>query len=1055
MNYTLTINISNLVSGWNPGIPVILSSISFGNQNVNLPGFGAYRVLQPNNDGVITVDIPPSPDYNNYQLDISGQRFIFIMPEQNSDLENLLVTQIETHPWFVSSTIPNGPNRDGDIWVDIHNENPAIKPEIKVWASNQWNTISGSSSGNGANVSNDDLDIFDSSSEPTDVAPSRQQVAISLHQAYLGYTGEGFQDNLNSHIHDSPTIIKAYDDAGNEFRLLLNNDSVAKIHLVTSQALPENASEGDTIKKHNGVWEAVAFATGGASLTNEQFQDKLNDLISNGVGISKSYDDDTNIFKLDIDLTYLRNTINSNDIVVANYDHRTAMRYEYNLITNYTFRQATGNAANRVASGSWPNNSYDRLVTVAFTDTNTSTVYESDKIKLSDIYLKLASNGIQLSTSNAIKFTKNGATFSVSREGLSGILVAADDTGDYRVTIKIDEPDIAEFARLSITKKIPNDKLNTASSTVDGIVTATKYRQFDAAISIDTSSLTSSDSGSFAGYLHDDAGFGLISFSSTDIETEFDAATGQWSQKGYRDVPVLPAGTILDNLPIGTLRFQKGIGVFRVSDAVSGKVATAAFTWHPVRAGTQPDYGFDTRPNEANFGIAPTGWPAGSNQLIRDRNNRIWCYAASGIFSHQGMVITVGNNVWHLKYDETSGGIDVFFSETKDIAPWTDSQITFNIHAIGAQPFTGTGKHLELVDHISTGFPSWWQGPDTPEPDSKPTGITTLPTIFVKGDKYLLLERDIFQPHYTITLDNDFNAINIGGSEWSLRRDLTNHSIFALWAGGTTFNAPTEITINGTPYTLTHIAGRQYRINNPPISVLTAGAVLHIWWQTTLDSPDHHFPAATAYEPGYYQAVTTTRLDIVPGNTAYWALNGFQGTIPSEFIPTFGSRIIKNNAGPGLSVTSTASNFQSNTQAFVPVVDLDVSPYSSGTFGFDCTFQLSQRSNVTDLGSISFNQDKDVSRIELRGGYIFSSSIKSASAYSNSAQNGVDVFSIPIFSGSGSRSKVSTIVVYIVKNNDTDNEAEIYVHHDGISGLYSFALGIPKMRVLFLPSDPG
>ena len=160
----LRISLPDLISGWQPPGPyVVLRSHRVGQSGtLDVPGFGGFRLLTPDAQGVITLPLPSSPTLQRYTLQVGESRFTFTMPEdtdpgtdETHSLRSLLQAQAATlterGPCLVSPTAPADPS-PGDLWCQpaVPTANPPIPTTLRFRASGDWERVSGGGGEGGA-----------------------------------------------------------------------------------------------------------------------------------------------------------------------------------------------------------------------------------------------------------------------------------------------------------------------------------------------------------------------------------------------------------------------------------------------------------------------------------------------------------------------------------------------------------------------------------------------------------------------------------------------------------------------------------------------------------------------------------------------------------------------------------------------------------------------------------------------------------------------------------------------------------------------------------------
>ena len=141
MDHSLTIDLDRIVPYLNE-YPIIrlFSRRAGGAGTLNHRLFSGVRTLQPPTGyNTFRIDIPASSDFvapQEYMLSIGGHEFVFVMPEEDATLSNLLAIESTKNSVFVQSTNPIDP-LTGDFWIDT-SANP---PVLKFYQAGGWHSV--------------------------------------------------------------------------------------------------------------------------------------------------------------------------------------------------------------------------------------------------------------------------------------------------------------------------------------------------------------------------------------------------------------------------------------------------------------------------------------------------------------------------------------------------------------------------------------------------------------------------------------------------------------------------------------------------------------------------------------------------------------------------------------------------------------------------------------------------------------------------------------------------------------------------------------------------
>ena len=224
---------------------------------------------------------------------------------------------------------------------------------------------------------------------------------------------------------------------------------------------------------------------------------------------------------------------------------------------------------------------------------------------------------------------------------------------------------------------------------------------------ISTAGLTEADDGEFPVHIFG-VGWNVGHWADTDIEFAFNSNAREWTARGYRARPTLPAGSNLTKLPVDTLAFVPGEGVYRVGPATGATNTLVIASWLPVAAADGQAWGYIA--GEDGYGTRPTGMPAGVTEFIQTTSNVVTVKATDATFGRQGLRIVQGGRSITCKWDSSSDGVSLYFGQSTGSSPialWRAAAVELTIHALGTEPFTASGTVWRLADPIAEPLPAW------------------------------------------------------------------------------------------------------------------------------------------------------------------------------------------------------------------------------------------------------------------------------------------------------------------------------------------------------------
>ena len=685
-------------------------------------------------------------------------------------------------------------------------------------------------------------------------------------------------------------------------------------------------------------------------------------------------------------------------------------------------------------------------------------------------------------------FTSDIGTYSVSMRGLpillrAGMLPSASATAagiigsadwqkiqDAINAGVFDLPAAITNAALDTSDRLlVSDQSEAAGSRLKGLPISELDARYQAAgaggsapnaVELDTSAFTSGDAGSFPTW-NGASAWEEGSFATSDIEWMY--ANGEWTAQGFRTLDALPTGTLVDNLPVGTLRFLRGHGIYEIQPDSGGTATIELAPWTPVHEQSSDNYGWDSD-SARTFGTVPVGLtqgvvdPSGAVttpgfiSLFRDSSNRVWLEATAGYFSQSGMVVTPeSGSPWHLAYNETTDGVDQFFSGTSTTAPWTTSPVTLTIHALGgATPFTSGGKHWTLVSPIPRPLPAWLQA-DTPRPATQPPVVATLPFPLTTGARYITTEVSREQPVFDVTLtaggNNDpirttFDVPDSG--TWTLTRysaaltlaaavrsqlvlgkpSAETRTPLAIWIGSTRYNLGSE---------LSSAHDNQFVIQAAPATAVGDDLEIVLVFSA---NPHENEPAEVDIQPGDWTATGPYAVIGTPGTAAPWAQAG-------QPRPRLALDTLLDGTGAGVSTTSTGgANVQTSLEIFSPAFDLDDSDNQNGLVFVEVTARLHSKSDaLISFGASAASAADVVDEMRIRG-WVSLADIRALGDYTTSGMaNAVRVgLRLDVWLSGG---RIADVRYYLAHN--TDNELGRFKLINNRTGTSSFSVSFHEL----------
>ena len=221
----------------------------------------------------------------------------------------------------------------------------------------------------------------------------------------------------------------------------------------------------------------------------------------------------------------------------------------------------------------------------------------------------------------------------------------------------------------------------------------------------------------------------------------------------------------------------------------------------------------------------------------------------------------------------------------------------------------------------------------------------------------------------------------------------TQRDRVVVYTGGAGSKTPNQITIAGTNYALTAIAGQRHVYRTPeivsnPLPVNTDVTVQVRYTDNTLAWPDRE------YEPHIYafDGVKWRKASILSAEDIRDLLQSLTGedrldisAIKGEVAARF-QQILHTDPIPGLAITNVNSDRHSNFQLFNPAFDLD--DVTAGTFVVEATVTIGTSSG-TQQTPIGFGSTHE-QHIQVDG-TLFASALKTSTIYAMGFERGVAV----------------------------------------------------------------
>ena len=539
--------------------------------------------------------------------------------------------------------------------------------------------------------------------------------------------------------------------------------------------------------------------------------------------------------------------------------------------------------------------------------------------------------------------------------------------------------------------------------------------------------------------------------------------SGAQVNKGLGAVAALPGAAAYG---AGTVAYLEGDGWYEVIESGEAS-ATLSVAWTPVADPDGNDPGFVSGA-DVNYGTRPAGMPAGVYSFFADdADHRIWMKAASGVFAAQGVIVTIGDRVWDLAYDETVDSVDQFFSGGASAAPWNaGAAVTLVIHALGGvAPFTARAKSWQRLasGYDGRGLPQQLeydgrlltltrQGlPALSATIRAPRGLT-FPAAPAVSDRFELEQGQAVSQDAKITpaamadvSRNAFAGAGLGDYAVNVyptvypNSELINRVVVVAPSSGA---APAKLWLDGRAYALTNLGGAlplYYRAATLTSASLTAGT----GYNANLEFGDgSKLLADREYSPGVYDW-NGNSWEYAPGSVANWAVAGSLERIPRSKIPSAGLRVLLDGQGDGITVSNSSVSRRNSLSLFAPAFDLDDGATQAGIVEADAVFRFGTRS----IDGIGFGSELDgTARIT---GFTTASALRSATAYSSGADQGVLIGSADVYNVAV---KLGELKLYLGRN--AANQVGYFAAYHGASGSANFSCFL-AMEVVLIHNDTG
>lgn len=192
----------------------------------------------------------------------------------------------------------------------------------------------------------------------------------------------------------------------------------------------------------------------------------------------------------------------------------------------------------------------------------------------------------------------------------------------------------------------------------------------------------------------------------------------------------------------------------------------------------------------------------------------------------------------------------------------------------------------------------------------------------------------------------------------------------------------------------------------------------------------------TRYEPGNY-------IRDANGSNPLWVLNPLTpapwaraGQPNPNAVGAFTELI--DGPGTGMSVTNSGDSFRRNLHLFTPAFDLDDDDKQNGEITVEATL------SITGRGDSRIGFDTAAGGETRILGFTFAQTVREATAYSASVENGVAINSTDVWRGT---TKIATVTLYLGRN--VNNVLGYYWRHQGLSGSYNYTFGV-GLRVAYI-----
>lgn len=348
---------------------------------------------------------------------------------------------------------------------------------------------------------------------------------------------------------------------------------------------------------------------------------------------------------------------------------------------------------------------------------------------------------------------------------------------------------------------------------------------------------------------------------------------------------------------------------------------------------------------------------------------------------------------------------------------------------------------------------------DTPKVFSFPTSPAPA-----AGDTVILLHPDAVPRYFTgdvkegqVTLREMIVNLNIPGGRISHLRGYSptytgraaaafRGKVFAIIQRNPA-SRPTKLHYQGASYSISQsfVPGEQgfYEVSGLGYAQLSVGTQ-HRYAFTLADGTK--YPPDRQYQPDTY-TFNGSSWELTPGSVSRWAEADNADKIPLNKLPAAATQVVHSGTGTGISV---ASSGQTATQrvaftGFTPTFDLDDNDKRRGVITVRAKLRFDRRT----VNTAGFNDDTQNPLLTgAIDGLVFARAVKSAAAYSATADSGEKIGAAVLRNGSATLGSLS---LYVAR--DAHNALGYYLSYTGKSGSIGFDIALADLEVGFIPDD--